>query len=293
MKKLIEKLDYQLFEAMFVKKDLEETEKLWQAIRCNPLFLNDGMEIEMMKNSTVLSFRAPFICFMILRFPASVPKGIYEKLVDTVIRRKDVASSIFVAGTYLDFLTLILENPNLSLTEYQKNQIMHSIAYGYGIEENKLQVCYNELLDMESPVVAKFASDGLDVEVSEYEHEMFLNGEVKNASSVRRYKSAIDYRNRIGNNSNFTDFERAMVNERINQDEHEFLNFLNYLIGQICQKYGWDRESLNVNDIMAFSSLELENKFADNEEALSEIAFVKKLVDNHYQKESSLVRKVN
>ena len=124
MKVLTEKLDYQLYEEMFVNKDLSKVRELWKAICENPVFLREAMEIDKIANSSVLSFRAPMICFMMLRLPASVPEYFYSNLVDLVIRRQDVASSIDIHGTYIDFLSLVLGNCNLKLEDYQKDKIM-------------------------------------------------------------------------------------------------------------------------------------------------------------------------
>lgn len=293
MKVLTEKLDYQLYEEMFVNKDLSKVRELWKAICENPVFLSEAMEIDKIANSSVLSFRAPMICFMMLRLPASVPEYFYSNLVDLVIRRQDVASSIDIHGTYIDFLSLILDNGNLKLEDYQKDKIMTLISSNYGVEENKLSVNYTELLAMESPVVARIHAKDLDVSVNEYEYEAFFNGEVKNAGVVRRYKTASDYRIFALKNISFSEIDRDLILARLNQDELEFQQFVNYLLKQLVYKENSDMDSLNLEFIIATSREDLQVKFANDSDTLNEVLFIKGLVDKHYQEENALLKRVN
>lgn len=290
MKVLTEKLDYQLYEEMFVNKDLSKVRELWKAICKNPVFLSEAMEIDKIANSSVLSFRAPMICFMMLRLPASVPEYFYSNLVDLVIRRQDVASSIDIHGTYIDFLSLVLGNCNLKLEDYQKDKIMDLISSNYGFEENKLSVNYTELLAMESPVVARLHAKDLDVSVSEYEYEAFFNGEVKSADVTRRYKTASDYRTNALKNTSFSEFDRDMILTRINQDEFEFYQFINYLLKQLAFK---GTNDLSLEYIIVTSKEDLKVKFANDSDTLDEVLVIKGLVDKHYQEENTLLRRVN
>ena len=288
MKLLTEKLDYQLYEEMFIKKDLDEVSKLWKAICENPVFLSEAIKLDNMANSTVLSFRAPMICFMILHLPNSVPEYIYSNLVDLVIRREDIASFIDIHGISIDFMSLILNN-NLNLNDYQKNKIMDLISNDYGVFASKLSVTYNELLAMESPVVARMHTKDLDVSVNEYEYEAFLSGEVKNVSVVKRYKNSIDYRYFALKNSNFSQNDLDLILTRINQDEFEFYQFINYLLKQLIYKENID---LSLEYIILSSKKDLQVKFADKD-ILDEVLYIKELVDKHYQEENVLLKRVN
>ena len=107
MKMLIEKLDYDLFDMMFRKHDFNSAHDLWSHIAKNSGVLTEAMCVDEMPNSMCPTFRAPMICFMMLKFPNSIPKGLYDKLVDIVIRRRDIASSIVVGDNNLDFLSLV------------------------------------------------------------------------------------------------------------------------------------------------------------------------------------------
>lgn len=290
MKILTEKLDYDLFAAMFIEQDEEKVQTMWENICKNSGFLIDAIQIDNVTNGMCPTFRAPMICFMMLRLPASVPEYFYSNLVDLVIRRQDVASSIDIHGTYIDFLSLVLGNCNLKLEDYQKDKIMDLISSNYGFEENKLSVNYTELLAMESPVVARLHAKDLDVSVSEYEYEAFFNGEVKSADVTRRYKTASDYRTNALKNTSFSEFDRDMILTRINQDEFEFYQFINYLLKQLAFK---GTNDLSLEYIIVTSKEDLKVKFANDSDTLDEVLVIKGLVDKHYQEENTLLRRVN
>lgn len=291
MKILTEKLDYDLFEKMFIEQDLEGAHALWQNVCKNSAFLREAMQIEDVKDGMCPTFRAPMICFMILKFPNSVTKELYEKLVDLVIRRRDVASSINIGDNYLDFLSMILMNSDVKLNDYQKSLIINLVQDNYGINEDKKAVSYDELLDIESPLVVKFSGNGLEISVSEYEYESLQKGEVKKARNIRRYKDGNDYRKKIVTNPNFSELEKKYVAERIEQDEQEFRQFINYYLNQIMMKNSLEEltpEYLRETDIS-----EIKTNFGDNSDLITDLLFVKGLLDRHYREEISLVRKVN
>ena len=293
MKILTEKLDYDLFAAMFIEQDEEKVQTMWENICKNSGFLIGAIQIDNVTNGMCPTFRAPMICFMMLKFPNTVPRCLYEKLVDTVIRRTDIANSIYVGGIYLDFLSLILANNEYMIPDYQKERILNMVQSGYGLEEEKRFVTYDELLEMDSPVVAKLVAGDLEILVNEYAYESFQAGEVKHIGISRKYKGSIDYRSNIITNSSFSESEKAYVLERINQDEQEFVQFMNYFVSQIVVRHNLDRDIIIAADLKDISVDELQEQFKDNEELLSDLLFAKKLCDKHYQKESNLVRKIN
>ena len=293
MKILTEKLDYDLFAAMFIEQDEEKVQTMWENICKNSVFLIEAIQIDNVTNGMCPTFRAPMICFMMLKFPNTVPRHLYEKLVDIVIRRTDIANSIYVGGIYLDFLSLILANNEYMIPDYQKERILNMVQSGYGLEEEKRFVTYDELLEMDSPVVAKLVAGDLEILVNEYAYESFQAGEVKHIGISRKYKGSIDYRSNIIINSSFSESEKAYVLERINQDEQEFVQFMNYFVSQIVVRHNLDRDIITAADLKDISVDELQEQFKDNEELLKDLLFAKKLHNKHYQKESNLVRKIN
>ena len=291
MRTITEKMDYDLFKTLFLERDFSKIQILWSNICKNPGFLREGMVIDEVKRGMCPTFRAPMICFLMLKYPELVPNDLYEKLVDTIIRRKDIASSIYVGGTYLDFLSLLLVNPNCKLRDYQKTMILEMIRDNYGIEEEKRYVSYDELLDMESPMVSKLVTGDLEVTVSEYEYEAFKNGEVKHPNVTKKYKDKFNYRVNVLANPNFSEIEKTFVQEHVYRDEEEFRQFINYYISLIALKL--DFEDFGVDYLNSTTIDELNEQFKDSPELLSEILFVKKLLDKHYQRESKLIRSVN
>ena len=292
MKILIEKLDYELYKTLFLDGDLEKLRTLWKNICENTVFLSEGMQIDNIDKGMCSTFRAPMICFMMLRFPDSVPARLYEKLVDLVIRRKDIANSIEFNGSYLDFLSLVLLNLNLKLADYQKDMIINLVADSYGIEEDKRYVHYEELLDMESPIVHKMVSGDIEVTVSEYEYELFAQGEVKKPGIIRKYKEKDNYRANILTNPNFSELEKAYVEKHILQDEEEFKHFMNYYVALLASKNGLGKDFTG-DYVQSLSVDEIKELYASNLELCGEIVFIKRLLDKHYKGVSKLVRSVN
>lgn len=291
MKILTEKLDYDLFDMMFRKHDSNSVHDLWEQIINNPGILKEAMQIDEIKNSMCPTFRAPMICFMMLKFPNSVPADLYDKLVDMVIRRRDIATSIMIGDSHLDFLSLVLMNNENKLDDYQRNLIINLVRDNYGLEEEKRFVSYDELLEMESPTVARLSANGLDISVSEYEYELFQAGEVKKAHVTRGYKTGNDYRKELVNNASFSDWERDYVAQKVEQDEQEFKQFINYYLNQIAAKNGL--EDLTASYLREVSIADIRNSYSDNPDLVTDLLFVKGLLDKHYKEEMSLVRKVN
>ncbi len=289
MKYLTEKVDYQLYESLFIDKDLEETKKLWVQICKNPVFLRESIEIDAIANSPILSFRGPTICFMMLQYPESVPNEIYKKLVDLIIRRRDIVDNIWMYDNYISFLALLLENKDLKMTDYQRARIMDRVAGDFGFEENTTYVVYSDLLEMESPNVAHFAAGDLYISVSEYEYESFLNGEVKKTGAARKYRDQGDYRIRIMGNNNFTDIEKRSVLELIDADEMEFKAFMK---GLIIQLVGNDRD-MTIEKLSMISVDELQSLYGDNPDVLEGLLIIKIVIEKHYRREKITLKRMN
>lgn len=290
MELLTNKLDYELYFNLFVKKDLEEAKKLWKAICQSPVFLWKAVTLQSKADGKVLCFTAPTICFMILKFPNDVDKDIYEVVVDALIKSPNVVSSLSVGKSAIDFLDLIMRNKDLELNDYQKELIIDKVRRNYGVEEYRVDVSYNELLDFEAPVVARFKNEMLDISVNEYEKVAFDNDEVLVIEKLRRYKTPDDYRSSILDNGNFSIHMKDIVASRIAQDEHEFIFLINYFIRNMADD---NAKNMTLEELRNVSYEELAKMYQENEDIFRELQFVKQLLDEHYQKESSLVRSVN
>lgn len=69
MKTITEKMDYDLFKTFFLEGNSEKMQTMWINICKNPGFLSEGMQIDNVTNGMCPSFRAPMICFLMLRYP--------------------------------------------------------------------------------------------------------------------------------------------------------------------------------------------------------------------------------
>ena len=61
MEFLVQKLDYELYQLLFVQKDLETSKNVWQKVVNNTVFLNMAIKVEEKENGA--SFLAPTIVF--------------------------------------------------------------------------------------------------------------------------------------------------------------------------------------------------------------------------------------
>ena len=87
MKIIAEKLDYELYKALFDEKDYNKAYELWQIISKNPAILNEALHLDGVKGNPIKSFVSPTICMMILKFPNSVPDEIYNKVLKKMEQR--------------------------------------------------------------------------------------------------------------------------------------------------------------------------------------------------------------
>ena len=94
-------------------------------------------------------------------------------------------------------------------------------------------------------------------------------------------------------NISFSEIDRDLILARLNQDELEFQQFVNYLLKQLVYKENSDMDSLNLEFIIATSREDLQVKFANDSDTLNEVLFIKGLVDKHYQEENALLKRVN
>ena len=129
---------------------------------------------------------------------------------------------------------------------------------------------------MESPMVSRLVSGDLEVVVSEYEYESFKNGEVKHPEIARKYKDKFDYQASILANSNFSEMEKAFVQDHMYRDEEEFKQFINYYTSLIASRSGLD--DFGVSYLSSITVDELREQFKNDPELLSEALFAKKII---------------
>lgn len=290
MKIIAEKLDYELYKALFDEKDYNKAYELWQKISKNPALLNEALHLDGVKGNPIKSFVSPTICMMILKFPNSVSNDVYKKVSSMVIENGNLASSIMAEHTIIDMLSLVMQNNGLRLSKYQKDIIKERLYQNRGIQEDKKIVAYGLLLDIDSPQVAYYESNGLEVSVSEYELQSFLEHEVKSYGDSKQIRSLKDFRIALLNNDNFTDNERENIANDIAVDELLFQRLVKDSLFDILNNNGISLNTISLEDIRDKSLLELLELVGNDKNLADDITLLKKVVDSHYKKEMTLAR---
>ena len=290
MKIISEKLDYELYKALFDEKDYNKSYELWQIISKNPAILNEALHLDGVKGNPIMSFVSPTICMMILKFPNSVPDEIYNKVSRTVIENGNLANSIMAENTIVDMLSLIMQNKGLQLSKYQKDLIKERLYQNRGIQEDKKIVVYGLLLDIDSPQVAYYESNGLKVSVSEYEGQSFDKHEVKSYGDIKQIRSLRDFRLALLNNENFTDNEREAIANDIAVDELLFQRLIKDSLFEIFKNNNSLLDTISLEDIRDKSLAEILELVGNDKNLADDITLLKKVVDSHYKKVISLAR---
>lgn len=291
MRKIIAKVDYMLYEEMFFYKDLDAVVSLWEKVINNQVFLNSALEIVTTKTSGK-HFLSPMICLMILKYPELVPESIYDKLVRLVLQNPDVTSSIAIdESRKIDYLSLILKNPEVKLSDFETANIIKRVIQEYGIIENKKVAYYTILEDIVSPTIATYKSDTLEVKVSEYEFGAIESKNLLSLRDIQGFKSISDYRSAILTNSNFTEAQkRDVLNQMIN-DEVEFESMITSLLHELEVKYRIPESiHLSIDTLNSLTEEEIKDKVKDGDELIKELKMIKGLLIFRYFDKFTLSR---
>ena len=213
MKFLVQKLDYELYQLIFVQKDLEKVKNIWQKVINNEAFLKLAIKVE--ENNT--SFIAPTIVFLILNNPSIVSKDIYDALVKTIFNNPGLTTGIVVDNEVVDYMSLILRNNDATITDKGKRVIYDRIEANYGLYEQMPLVNYNAI-SSNGDVVLNYQNGDFCVSLREDEYNSINNNLHFNIINEPRIKDARDFRYQILSNPSFSDTEKEYVSRLIKTD---------------------------------------------------------------------------
>ena len=215
MEFLVQKLDYELYQLLFVQKDLETSKNVWQKVVNNTVFLNMAIKVEEKENGA--SFLAPTIVFLILNNPSIVSKDIYDALVKTIFNNPGLTTGIAVDNEVVDYMSLILRNNDATITDKGKRVIYDRIEANYGLYEQMPLVSYNTL-SSNGDVVLNYQNGDFCVSLREDEYNSINNNLHYTIINEPRIKDARDFRYQILSNPSFSDTEKEYVSRLIRTD---------------------------------------------------------------------------
>lgn len=215
MEFLVQKLDYELYQLLFVQKDLETSKNVWQKVVNNPVFLN--MAIRVVEKENGASFLAPTIVFLMLNNPSIVSKDIYDALVNTLFNNPDLTTGIVVDNEVLDYLSLVIRNNENIITERWKRVIFNRIQKSHGLYEQLSLVNYNAI-SSNGYVALNYQNGNFCVSLREDEYKSINNNSHFTIINEPRIKDARDFRYQILSNPSFSDTEKEYVSRLIKMD---------------------------------------------------------------------------
>lgn len=222
MQRIIAKVDYELYEALVLNKDVKKVEELWRTISQNSVFLSEAIKIVPKRKSNFKRFTSPMIVFMMLKFPDTVPTEIYKELVSKVLLDNSVARVVALEdGTSLDYLELILQNNNLILNDYQKDYILKQLRQEHSIITSENAVVYQKMDKVFSRVIATYSKDDFEVRVTEYESAKFDSGDIISCQIANCFRNPYSYHVAITENPNFQGISGNHLNDLVRK-ENEF-----------------------------------------------------------------------
>ena len=213
MEFLVQKLDYELYQLIFVQKDLEKVKNIWQKVINNEAFLKLAIKVE--ENNT--SFIAPTIVFLILNNPSIVSKDIYEEIIKTIFNNPNLAIGILIDEEVIDYFVAILKNSDIFISQKGKKIIFDRIKNNYGLYEQMPLVSYNTI-SSNGEILLNYQNGDFCVSLREDEYNSINNNSHFTIINEPRIKDARDFRYQILSNPSFSDTEKEYVSRLIKTD---------------------------------------------------------------------------
>lgn len=167
MNTIINKIDYELNAA--IDFGYFEMINFWLKI-CDKKYILEQAISFIEDNDHNKMFFSPTICYMILKNPMDVEKDIYMKLVNTIIKNKELGK---IAISNETFLSLCLSNSSLELDENGVELIASAINDRYYPDPNgNTNITYEKLPKKENKVIEYF-DDRMKLDISSDDIEAF------------------------------------------------------------------------------------------------------------------------
>ena len=222
----IKEIDDKLYVALFIKKNSDDSAKIWSEIKDSEEILREAIKVTKNKygEDTLVGTA---ICNCMLLDYSKVDENIYKELVNTIYSNQRIARLVLdgYSNGGNSFLLMTLWNHNLKLTEEQKafavSEAMNKIGTTKSLKQDEE---YSKKLDEQGITNKMTAIIGFGREANpigekagcEYMHFMFQSMDDSQAHGI----GAFDIRFQILRNPNWTiEEKKILINEFYHDDE--------------------------------------------------------------------------
>ena len=119
----VQRVDDELYKAIFIFRDINMYEDIWGIVKRNPIFQREAVKLKRDKFDEADTVTGLAIVDTMLKNYQDADPVAYNKLIQSIYSNVDIARTVIdgAANGGYSFLLMSLWNPNVKLTEEQKN----------------------------------------------------------------------------------------------------------------------------------------------------------------------------
>ena len=119
----VKRVDDELYKAIFIFRDIKMYEDIWKIVKRNPIFQREAVKLKRDKFDEADTVTGLAIVDTMLKNYQEADPEAYNELIESIYSNVDIARTVIdgAANGGYSFLLMSLWNPNVKLTEEQKN----------------------------------------------------------------------------------------------------------------------------------------------------------------------------
>lgn len=277
MELFIDKIDHELHNALFVAHDEKKTRVIWNKIRESKFVLKTASEVVNQDDNLV--FKAPTIGYLALKYPELIDEISYKRFVRRVVSNEGIANNVINTGEGFteSFLAIVLKNNDIDFEDYQNDFIVRqAMKLGYSLK-NEYNVINYRGIPVAGDIAAKMEVNGLFVEFSKSEEEIFANKESKNVVKDN-IRDVYDIRYWLLRNHNFDLTTKKFLTERLYPNLNEFNAIIEYILNDLARAYNL---SISSFELLNMEDDEIKLLNVNGENLFKEVIFLRLLIKMH------------
>jgi hypothetical protein len=280
------RLDNEMHKAVYIDHRYDRLLELWSKIKDNTEILKASIEVTRDKFDEKDMFVANFIVEQILINYKDVDYNVYQSLVDKLYGNTDLARIVldgYSNGGY-SFLLMTLWNPNLTLTQKQKefviDEAMNKIGttrYHQLMNDYRVKLKTDPRTKDDQTVIMEFGGVSTPVGI-QAAHQWWVSQNYSLSDTQAHGVGAFDIRYWILRNNNFSDEEGKHLIHEFFPDKDCWNEILNELEWGIVNE---DDATIGIDDVLFIDDSEVIERLGleRGQQIIEEISFVRKLHD--------------
>jgi len=225
----IEKLDNELYKALYGCSSSRDYKGIWNKIKSDPLILREAVQVVRDRFDSRDIVKGLSICDMMLSDYKNVDEVAYNSLINSIYTNVDIARLVVNGasnGGY-SFLLMSLWNENLKLTEEQKAFAVDEAMNKFGtVRWKEMEDSFSEELDkkgINNDVVSFIDIDGCVNPIGKKTHFEYMNRMISGLSSKQAHGTGeFDIRYYILKNHNWTKDEKQKLVMDFFADDNDY-----------------------------------------------------------------------